>query len=255
MLQDVRGRVFEPFGRQPLRLVSLVPSTTETLFALGRGDDLVGYTRFCVHPKEQICREKWIGGTKNPKINKIIALQPDLVLANREENRQEDIIALQKAGIPVWVPEPRTVRAAIADLRAMSRLVGRAEKGVQIALQLEHALAEAHAHVTPRTVAYLIWREPWMVAGKDTFISDMLKQGGAKNAFSGRYPPVSLHDLRHVERILLSSEPFPFAQTHRQELIEAGFEPQQVRLVDGELLSWHGVRLLKGLPYLRDVLT
>lgn len=254
MLQDIRGCTFEPHDRGPLRLVSLVPSTTETLFALGRGDDLVGYTRFCVHPKDRIRREKWIGGTKNPKIAKIIALQPDLVLANREENRKEDITALEEAGIPVWVPEPRTVRAAIADLRALSRLVGRAEEGARIARQMEQALSEAQSHAISRSVAYLIWRKPWMVAGEETFVSDMLKQGGAKNAFAGRYPQVLLHDLRAVERILLSSEPFPFAQKHRNELIAAGFRPEQLRLVDGERLSWHGVRLLEGLPYLRQVL-
>lgn len=251
--KDVRGRVFEPFGKAPLRLVSLVPSTTETLFALGRGEDLVGYTRFCVHPQAHIRREKWIGGTKNPKINKILALQPDLVLANREENRKEDIEALEEAGIVVWVPEPHTVEDAIADLRAMSRLLGRAEKGEALAQELEQTLAKAQTAATSCTFAYLIWRNPWMVAGANTFISNMLAQGGGQNLFAGRYPHVSLDELRHAERILLSSEPFPFTQTHRDELIHAGFRPDQVRLVDGERLSWHGVRLIEGLRYLRDV--
>lgn len=256
LLRDVRGRTFTPFGEGPLRLVSLVPSSTETLFALGRGDDLVGYTRFCVHPEEKVTPEKWIGGTKNPKLEQIIGLQPDLVLANREENRQEDIDALEAAGIPVWVAEARTVTDAIADLRAMSNLVGRSERGERLAAQVEQALADAQANAQPepRTFAYLIWRDPWMVAGQETFISNLLAHGGGLNPFEGRYPEVTLDDLRGVDRVLLASEPFPLAEKHRAQLIAAGFAAEQVRLVDGERLSWHGVRLLHGLPYVREAL-
>lgn len=255
-LRDVRGRAFEPSGEGPLRLVSLVPSTTETLFALGRGDDLVGYTRFCVHPEARVSPEKWIGGTKNPKLEQIVALQPDLVLANREENRLKDIAALEAAGIPVWVAAPRTVIDAIADLRAMSALVGRQECGARLAAQLEQSLADAQAHALPepRRFAYLIWRDPWMVAGQQTFISNLLVQGGGVNPFEGRYPEVALNDLRGVDRVLLASEPFPYAEKHREEFLAAGFASEQVRLVDGERLSWHGVRLLHGLPYVQEAL-
>ncbi|MGH2543853.1 MAG: helical backbone metal receptor, partial [Ardenticatenaceae bacterium] len=176
MLQDIRSHTFAPFDPGPLRLISLVPSTTETLFALGRGQDLIGYTRFCVHPSGEITPEKWIGGTKNPKISLVVERQPDLVLANREENRLEDISALEEAGIPVWVAEPRSVPDAIADLRAMSMLVGRSERGEALARQVEQALADARAQGmrAPLTFAYLIWRDPWMVAGQETFISSLL---------------------------------------------------------------------------------
>ncbi len=151
ILRDVRGKAFAPLGSGPLRLVSLVPSTTETLFAIGRGDDLLGYTRFCVHPADRIEPEKWIGGTKNPKIERILALQPYLVLANREENREEEIAALEAAGVPVWVAEPRTVPDAIADLRAMGTLLGREEKTERLALQIEEKVGEARARaLTPR---------------------------------------------------------------------------------------------------------
>jgi ABC-type Fe3+-hydroxamate transport system substrate-binding protein len=255
-LRDARGREFAPLGAGPLRLVSLVPSTTETLFALGRGADLVGYTRFCVHPEGEVSAERWIGGTKNPRTTRIVELRPDLVLANREENRPEDVATLEAAGIPVWVAEPRTVTDAIADLRAMGTLLGRHEQGEALALQVEQALAEARAYAPtePRTYAYLIWRDPWLVAGQETFISDLLAQGGGHNPFTGRYPEVTLDELHDVERVLLASEPFPFAEQHREELLAAGFAPEQVRLVDGERLSWHGVRLLRGLPYLREAL-
>lgn len=257
ILRDVRGKAFAPLGSGPLRLVSLVPSTTETLFAIGRGDDLLGYTRFCVHPADRIEPEKWVGGTKNPKIERILALQPYLVLANREENREEEIAALEAAGVPVWVAEPRTVPDAIADLRAMGTLLGREEKTERLAQQIEEKVGEARAHAltTERpTAAYLIWREPWMVAGQATFIASLLAEGGARIPFAGRYPEVSLDELRRVELVLLASEPFPFTETHRAELIAAGLEPARVRLVDGERLSWHGTRLLHGLPYLREAL-
>jgi iron complex transport system substrate-binding protein len=257
LLHDARGQGFTPPGPGPLRLVSLVPSTTETLFALGRGPDLVGYTRFCVRPEGEIDPRKWIGGTKNPKVDRIIALAPNLVLANREENRAEDIAALEAAGIPVWVAEPRTVREAIDDLRLVAALVGRRAEGEQVAAGLETRLAalregkEDH----PRRVAYLIWREPWMVAGQETFIADLLAQGGAVVPFAGRYPEVTLDKLKETDLVLLSSEPFPFQEKHREELLAAGLSPHQVRLVDGERLSWHGVRLLDELPYVAEVMS
>lgn len=118
-LVDARGRRFEIDGRTPERIVSLAPSTTETLFALGVGDALVGYTRFCVHPKDKISPERWIGGTKNLKIERIAALRPDLIVANLEENRAADVAALDEIA-PVWVAYPRTVAEAVADLRARS---------------------------------------------------------------------------------------------------------------------------------------
>lgn len=253
MLHDARGCAFETLPPRPLRLVSLVPSTTETLFALGCGDELVGYTRFCVHPEGQVSQEKWIGGTKNPKIERIIALRPDMVLANREENRAEDVTMLEAAGIPVWVAEPRTVPAAIADVRALGQLLNRAPEGEALARMLEQALAKVQ--VGPlRTFAYLIWQEPWMVAGEETFVSHLLGLAGGRNAFAGRYPAVTLDDLRPVECILLASEPFPFAQKQLEALVQAGIPRERLRLVDGERLSWHGVRLLHGLPYLSEVL-
>ena len=248
-LRDARGVAVAPLGPGPARLVSLVPSTTETLFALGRGGDVVGATRFCVHPRGAIGPEKWIGGTKNPKINKIIQLAPDLVLANREENRREDIEALEAAGLRVWVAEPRTVPEARDDLLATARLVGRAERGAELATALDAAMAALDPRADGPTVAYLIWREPWMVAGRETFIADLLARAGARVPFEGRYPEVTLDDLRAVDRVLLASEPFPFDESHRAALLAGGFRPEQVTLVDGELLSWHGVRLIEGLRY------
>lgn len=252
-LSDVRGVSHTPLPPTSVRLVSLVPSTTETLFALGRGDALVGYTRFCVHPRDKITPEKWIGGTKNPKIDNIIALHPDRVLANREENRREDIEALEAAGIPVWVAEPRTVAEAIEDIRTTGILVGRGDEGHRLATDIEGIMSTQRTNVPTQTVAYLIWRDPYMAAGQETFITNMLAQGGFTNPFAGRYPEVNLDDLRAVDRIFLASEPFPFAEKHRDELIALGVPAAKVQLVDGELLSWHGVRLREGLPYLKSL--
>ncbi|HBY93909.1 MAG TPA: cobalamin-binding protein, partial [Chloroflexi bacterium] len=144
ILVDARGRHFEIGGQVPRRIVSLVPSTTETLFALGLGDALAGYTRFCVHPADKISPERWIGGTKNPKIERIAALRPDLIVANLEENRAEDVAALDMIA-PVWVAYPRTVVEAIADLRALGRLVGRAVQAEVFAATIEREVARTRA--------------------------------------------------------------------------------------------------------------
>lgn len=257
-LVDARGRHFELDGRVPMRIVSLVPSTTETLFALGLGDALVGYTRFCVHPADEISPERWIGGTKNPKIERIADLQPDLIVANLEENRAEDVAALDEIA-PVWVAFPRTVAGAIADLRALGQLVGRPVHAEAFAVAIERELVRTRADAEARRpwrFVYLIWREPWMAAGPETFISDLIGQAGGQNVASGRYPELDLDALRaeSPDLVLLPSEPYPFSKSHRRELLNAGFQPEQVRLVDGEYLCWHGVRLIEGLPYLRSLI-
>ncbi|KPL87732.1 helical backbone metal receptor [Ardenticatena maritima] len=250
-LCDVRGKCFAPI-QQPERLVSLVPSTTETLFALGLGDALVGYTRFCVHPADRITPDKWIGGTKNPKIERIVALRPQLVLANREENRREDVEALEAAGVPVWVAEPLTVEAAVADIRTLGALLNRRAQAERLAAEIERKVAEARAaQPPPWRFAYVIWREPWMAAGAETFISNLLALVGGVNVFEGRYPAFDWETLRAArpDVVLLASEPYPFREEHAAEVRAALGEGVAVRLVDGELLAWHGVRLREGVPY------
>ncbi len=250
-LCDVRGKCFDPI-EPPERLVSLVPSTTETLFALGLGDALVGYTRFCVHPADQVTPDKWVGGTKNPKIERIIALRPQLVLANREENRREDVETLEAAGVPVWVAEPTTVEEAIADIRTLGSLLNRRQQAARLASEIEAAVAQARAaEITPWRFAYVIWREPWMAAGTQTFINNLLTLVGGVNVFEGRYPAFDWETLRAArpDVVLLASEPYPFREEHAAEVRSALNDAVQVHLVDGELLSWHGVRLREGVPY------
>lgn len=227
--------------------MSLVPSTTETLFDLGVGDRVVGVTRFCVHPDEARTRPK-VGGTKDAIPARIEALAPDLVVANCEENTREIFDALRGTA-PVWAAFPRTLDDALADLRSLGSLVGSDPEPVCRAIEL------GRARLPRRTFSftYLIWKDPWMAVGPDTFISALLREAGGINECTGadRFPVVTLDELRGRDGLLLlSSEPFPFAERHVAALVDAGVSRERIHLVDGELLSWHGSRLRLGLPYL-----
>jgi ABC-type Fe3+-hydroxamate transport system substrate-binding protein len=231
--------------------VSLVPSTTETLFDLGVGDRVVGVTRFCVHPDEARGRPK-IGGTKDADPARIEALGPDLVVANCEENTREIFDALGGM-VPVWAAFPRTLDDALADLRSLGTLVGSDAEPVCRAIELERARLSPR----PFSFTYLIWKDPWMAVGPDTFISALLREAGGTNESTAvdRFPVVTVEELRRREGLLLlSSEPFPFAERHVAALVDAGISRERIHLVDGELLSWHGSRLRLGLPYLRAFL-
>jgi ABC-type Fe3+-hydroxamate transport system substrate-binding protein len=237
----------------PKRIVSLVPSTTETVFALGAGDRVLGVTRFCVHPKDARERARVVGGTKNPRIELILSLSPDLVLANQEENRKEDVEKLREQ-VPVRVFFPQDVPQAVADIRSLGSLLGLPENASAIAADVEGEL-KALRSLDRRPIRYLyfIWRRPYRVAGPATFIDSLLAEAGFVNRAPidrGRYPQMEVEEVRRSDAdvLLLSSEPFPFAEKHLGELGERAV------LADGELLSWHGVRLREGLPYLRALL-
>jgi iron complex transport system substrate-binding protein len=237
---------------KPKRIVSLVPSTTETLFALDCGDRVVGVTRFCVHPPEARERARVVGGTKNPRIETILALSPDLVLANQEENRREDVERL-RAAVPVHLFFPRNVPEAVFDIRALGDLVGEPENAAALANEIE-AAREGFLQVKRKPVVYLylIWRRPYMVAGPETFIDSLLAEAGFVNAAPmdrGRYPEMALAEVDRCEAdvLFLASEPFPFEAKH---LAEFG---RRAVLADGELLSWHGARLRAGVPYARSL--
>ena len=239
----------------PARIVSLVPSTTETLAALGVRDRVVGCTRYCVHPRPWVEDVPRVGGTKNPDLEAIAALRPDLIVANQEENKPEhfdDLAALA----PLWVAYPRTVDEALADLRGLAALVGAEEAGAEAGARIEAAREAARRRAAPGfRYAYMIWHQPWMTVNGDTFIDAMLREVGGANAFGAhpeRYPQVTLDDLAAADPdvVLLSSEPFPFAERHRDEL---GPLAPRARLVDGEACSWHGVRMAHGLAVLEGL--
>jgi iron complex transport system substrate-binding protein len=241
-----------------VRVVSLCPSLTETVFALGRGDTLVGRTKFCIHPAAEVARVERVGGTKNPKIERIVALAPDLVLMNDEENRREDAEALAAAGVRTLSSLPLDPAGAAAAVRTLAVALGAAAAGERLAADIEARAARVHAAragAPPVRFAYLIWRAPWMAVGAGTYVHGLLALAGGANVLAGRaerYPEISLAELAAVdpERVFLSSEPFPFAERHADELAAAtGLARARFECVDGELLSWHGARTPAGLDY------
>jgi ABC-type Fe3+-hydroxamate transport system substrate-binding protein len=246
-----------------MRIVSLCPSLTELVFDLGRGDDLVGRTKFCVHPEGRVERVPSVGGTKDPKIERIVALAPDLVLLNEEENRREDADALRAAGLRLHTSMPRDAAETAAMVRSIAAALDRAADGERIAAEIERRAARVRAAargLPPVRWAYLIWRRPYMTVGGDTFVHALLALAGGENVFAAlpdRYPAVEPAALAAADPdvVLLSSEPFPFRQTHADELAAlTGLPRARFRLADGELLSWHGSRTPAGIDYAESLL-
>lgn len=246
-----------------MRVVSLCPSLTELVFDLGMGPALLGRTRFCVRPHGLVDAVERVGGTKNPKVDRIVALAPDLVLMNEEENRVEDAESLRRAGLSVHASLPRTVADTVAMVREIAQQLRCTDAGEDLARRIDAEAVRVSAGAAgrrPVRYAYLIWWEPLMVAGGDTYISGMLAAAGGVNVFAGageRYPAVPVDALpgAGLDAVLLSSEPFPFAERHRGMLARAtGLPLARFRLVDGQLLSWHGARTLAGLRYAGELL-
>lgn len=247
----------------PERVVSLVPSWTETLFELGAGDRLVGATRYCVEPAEGLRSVARVGGTKNPKLEKIAELEPDLVLVNTEENRAEDIDWL-RSRFAVYESIPRTVRQAAATVRELGKLLGAEREAGAILLEIEAQIArgeaEALTHGTVR-VLYAIWKKPWMSVSRDTYIHDVLSKAGATNVTANwhdRYPELSPDDWRdlRIELVILPDEPWEFEPDDRDELAASGaLDPGcDIALVDGKDFCWHGARTARGLGRVLDCL-
>ncbi len=234
-------------------MVSLVPSFTEIVCSFRLQNKLIGITRFCVEPAEMVAAIRKIGGTKTPNLERIIRLEPDLVLANLEENREEDVIALRDAGLTVYVGDVRTAEQSRDEIARVGQLVGgialKQTKPISEALEEQRHLQRLRPRV--RTAA-LIWRNPFMAASGDTYIGDLLRVCGADNvcedASSGRYPRLQLRELVELdpEVILLPSEPYRFRERHAEELLAmremAAARHHQVHLCDGQQLTWWGIR-------------
>lgn len=236
----------------PQRIISLVPSQTELLHDLGLGDRVVGITKFCIHPEAWFRSKARVGGTKMVDLDKVRALKPDLIIGNKEENSQEDIEALERE-FPVWMSDVRDLDGALEMIRRVGELTATSEKAGELSLQIAEAFNTLERPGTPLSAAYFIWRDPLMVAGGDTFISDLMHRAGFTNAFAHRkerYAEISPAELAAADPdvILLSSEPYPFAEKHLLEfnMICPG---TPVKLVDGELFSWYGSRLLRSPAY------
>lgn len=239
----------------PHRIISLVPSQTELLHTLGLEEEVVGITKFCVHPAAWHRSKPRVGGTKNIHPDIIRSLQPHLIIANKEENQQEQIEQLFPY-YPVWVSDIATLDNALEMIRAVGTLTGRTQQAISLAEDIRQAFLISTTSSRPLRTAYFIWKAPWMAAGGDTFIHHMLERCGFANIFRdrSRYPVVELEELAQndCELVLLSSEPYPFREKHIAE-IRTALPSAAVRLVDGEMFSWYGSRLLQSPAYFHQL--
>lgn len=252
LFTDHLGHTIELQG-PPQRIVSLVPSQSELLWDLGLKDRLAGITKFCIHPRQMFESIARIGGTKTLNIEKIRALKPDLIIGNKEENERSQIEALQKE-FTVWMSDIYDLEDALKTITAIGELTNTTEKANTITEEIRLSFHELP--FLDKSVLYLIWK-PYMAAGRGTFIGSMLEKIGLKNVISeddSRYPQLSLEEIRALnpELIFLSSEPFPFKQTHADELQHI-LPGTKIVLVDGELFSWYGSRLLESVAYFHEL--
>jgi ABC-type Fe3+-hydroxamate transport system substrate-binding protein len=252
---DQLGREVQ-FLYPPLRIISLVPSQTELLFDLGLQNRVVGVTKFCMYPPAARHTASVVGGTKNFDYANIKAARPDLIIGNKEENYQEGITQLERH-FPVWLSDIAALPAALDMIRRVGDLTGQLHLAEPLAAEIKHSFDKLRlAATTLPSAAYFIWRKPYMVAASGTFIDDMLRRAGFRNAFAGlgRYPAVTPAQLATAapERIFLSSEPYPFGDKHVAEFKEI-CPAASVQLVDGELFSWYGSRLRLSAAYFRQL--
>jgi ABC-type Fe3+-hydroxamate transport system substrate-binding protein len=254
-------KVIDQTGREveipdfPQRIISLVPSQTELLFDLGLGDRVVGITKFCVHPNEWFKTKTRVGGTKIIRHGVIDALQPDLIIGNKEENTEDDIARLSK-NYPVWVSDVRTLDSAMEMIFAIGQLTQTGPLAAGINTEIRDRFTQLLPAKTYRTL-YLIWRKPFMAVGKNTFVDDMLMRCGLINCLeTERYPELQPNDIRDLnpEVVLLSSEPYPYKEQHIAE-IKRLLPEANVQLVDGEPFSWYGSRVLNSVSYFNKLLS
>ena len=238
----------------PKRVVSLVPSQTELLHDLGLDEEVIGITKFCVEPISWHQSKAKIGGTKNLRFDVIDSLSPDLIFGNKEENEKSSIEMLRKK-YPVWMSDVITFKDALTMIISVSELCNKKVRGENMVAEIEkrfQKIAKKEA-----TVLYLIWRDPWMGVGANTFIDSMIAVLGYKNilASHSRYPIINLDHARELnpEHIFLSSEPYPFEEKHVDEL-KSKFPATRISLVDGQYFSWYGSRLLKAPDYFNQLL-
>lgn len=252
---DALGNTFKQIPKEELRIVSLVPSQTELLIDLGLENQLVGITKFCVHPVDLRKKKEVVGGTKQLHAEKVAALKPNIILCNKEENTKEIVESLQEIA-PVWVTDMFTLEDSLQTILDLGQFLDVSEKAFQLVEEI-HKEADEFAKFMKdkpeRKVLYFIWKGPYMAAGKNTFVNDLLQRNKMQNVLSenSRYPEVSPEKTTKPDIILLSSEPFPFAEKHRQEVEDDWGVPTM--LVDGEYFSWYGSRLRDAFAYFKSL--
>jgi ABC-type Fe3+-hydroxamate transport system substrate-binding protein len=235
----------------PRRIISLVPSQTELLADLGLDEQVTGITKFCIHPEKWFRSKPRIGGTKSLNIGRIHQLQPDLIIANKEENVKEQVEELA-GSFPVWVSDVNDLEDALSMIREIGSITWTTAAASKIIARIRHSFTGLPLYDSPRKAAYLIWKDPYMTVGHDTFIHSMLNVAGFENVFGDktRYPVIDVTAIQQsgCEYLFLSSEPYPFKQKHIDEL-QIQLPGVKIMLVDGEMFSWYGSRLLYAAEY------
>jgi hypothetical protein len=249
---DMLGRVVKI--QKPIqRIVSLVPSQTEFLYDLGLKDKIVAQTVFCIHPKSHFKKATKIGGTKKIRYEELDELEPDFIVCNKEENNEEIVEILSKK-YPVWISDIKNIDDAFYMMRSLAELLEAKSQGDELIKKITLSLNQKKVRHQYNCV-YLIWRNPYMSVGCDTFINHMLQRSGFNNLINAkRYPALSFEELQALnpEVVLLSSEPYPFKEKHIEEL-KALLPNSKILMVDGELFSWYGSRLLNSQPYFNEL--
>ena len=240
----------------PKRIISLVPSQTELLYDLGLEEEIVGITEFCIHPAERFTSTTKIGGTKKLNIDLIRSLQPDLIIGNKEENDQEQMEQLMNE-FPVWMSDINNLDDALDMIGHVGNITGMKDKAEEMVTRISHEFARLSVENSgnPKRIAYFIWKDPYMVAGHQTFINDILERAGWVNAVgTSRYPELDVQELKDADPdwIFLSSEPYPFKEKHIAEFKRI-CPDANVGIVDGEMFSWYGSRLLLASTYLQTL--
>jgi ABC-type Fe3+-hydroxamate transport system substrate-binding protein len=238
----------------PKRIVSLVPSQTDLLAGFGLEEEVVGITKFCVHPERWYKTKQRLGGTKELKLDVIESLNPDLIIANKEENDEGQINQLAEK-YKVWVSDVNSIDTALGMIVEVGKITGKAEQGIDLAEQIKTEFKTIKP-LTNTRAAYFVWRMPYLVAGNNTFIHSILEAWGLENVFADmeRYPQIDLKlmETYKADLILLPSEPFPFDERHMPEFLEAS-PGSTALLVNGEIFSWYGSKMLKIPAYLNQL--
>lgn len=244
------------FKETPRRIISLVPSQSEFLWDLGLGNELIGITKFCVHPKEMFNSKQRVGGTKSLDIEKIRLLKPDLIIGNKEENEKEQIEILRKE-FQVWLSDVYTLEDAYEMMISLGGICDKSEEANKMVSKIKANFTKANfSFFKNKKAAYLMWYNPYMAAAKNTFINSMVEKSGFVNVFNNyvRYPEITPEQLKNVrpDFVFLSTEPFPFKKQHIEDL--SAFMPDvKIILVDGEMFSWYGSRLQYAPAYIESI--
>lgn len=247
---DQLGRKLH-LSQTPKKIISLVPSQTELLHDLGLDEEVIGITKFCVHPDKWFRIKTRVGGTKQLHIEKIKELKPDLIIANKEENVKEQIEELEKY-FPVWISDVNNLEEALKMIRDIGKIVNKQNESEKLVQQIQSRFTQLSIPNFKLKTCYLIWKDPYMTIGGNTFISNMMKHAGFENMFEykTRYPEVTIAELQiaNCQLLFLSSEPYPFAQKNIDEL-QTQLPNTKIILVDGEMFSWYGSHLIKAPKY------